>query len=105
MNLDDIHRHAEEPELESIESFVQFRMDEETFTFSHLDLRALALNCKLSGSKVRADLEAYGLSLAERTPEKAVRGFTANNHNRWNGNPCAGGSGHEQITGFAGRRG
>lgn len=105
MDLDAIHAHAEEPELESIETFVQFCMDEEEFTFTHLDLRALALNCKLSGSRVRTELEGYGLTLAERKPPKMVRGFTANNHNRWHGNPCAGGSGHEQINGFAGRNG
>lgn len=105
MNLDEIHEHAEQPELESIETFVQFCMDEEHLTFSHLDLRALALNCQMSGSKVRAELEGYGLTLGERKPPKKVRGFTANNHNRWHGNPCGGGSGWEQINGFAGRAG
>lgn len=105
MNLDEIHAKAEEPELETIETFVQFCMDEDRFVFTHLELRALCLNCKLSGSKVRADLEGYGLTLDERKPPKEVRGFTANNNNRWQGNPCAGGSGHEQINGFAGRNG
>jgi hypothetical protein len=105
MNLDEIHNKSEEPELESVESFVQFCMDEDKFTFTHLELRALCLNCKTSGSKLRAELEAYGLTLAEREPPKTIRGFTANNNTRWAGNPCAGGSGHEQIMGFAGRRG
>lgn len=105
MNLDEIHEKALEPELASIEVFVQFCMDEERFTFTHLELRALCLNCQKSGSKVRADLEGYGLAINERKPAKEVRGFTANNHNRWNGNPCSGGSGQDQINGFAGRVG
>lgn len=105
MNLDEIHEKSAEPELESVETFVQYCMDEDRFTFTHLELRALALNCKLSGSKIRADLEGYGMSLGERVVAKQIRGFTANNNNRWQGNPCAGGSGHDQINGFAGRNG
>lgn len=94
------------PEYESIESFVQYVMDEEQDQFTHEDLGELAYGLQRSRNKVRADLESYGLKLAPRAFEKrGTRGFTANNHNRWDGNPCGGGSGWEQIAGFAGRQG
>lgn len=93
------------PEYESIESFLEFLVDDERNTFTHEDLGELAYGLQMSRSKVRAELESYGLTLAVRPVEKPVRGFTSNSHNRWHGNPCGGGSGHEQITGFAGRNG
>jgi hypothetical protein len=93
------------PEYESIETFVQYVMDDERTTFDHNDLGELACGLQRSRCKVRADLEGFGLTLAPRAFEKRVRGFTANNHNRWDGNPCGGGSGWEQISGFAGRKG
>lgn len=96
------------PEYESIEAFVQYLMDEERTTFDHNDLGELAYGLQKSRCKVRADLEGYGLTLAPRAVEKRVRGFTANPHDRWYGpGACRsyGGSGWEQITGFAGQRG
>jgi hypothetical protein len=92
-------------EFQSIEAFVQECMDDERTTFNHEELGELAFTLQTSRSKVRAELEAYGLTLAARPVMKSVRGFTANNHNRWDGNPCGGGSGWEQISGFAGRNG
>lgn len=108
MDLDQIHDLAENPEYTSVEEFVQFCMDDDRTTFNHLDLRALALNCQASGSKIRAALESYGLSLGDRAPDRKVRGFTANSHDRWYGPGASrthGGSGWEQIQGFAGQKG
>jgi hypothetical protein len=108
MDLDAIHELAADPEYASVDVFVQHCMDDERATFTHMELRALALNCKASGSKIRADLEGYGLKLGERPAARKVRGFTANPHDRWYGpgaSPSHGGSGWEQIQGFAGQRG
>lgn len=99
---------TEAPEFESIETFVQECMDDDRDTFTHEDLGELAYRLQRSRSKVRADLEGYGLKLAERAPEKRVRGFTANPHDRWYGpgsSPTHGGTGYEQINGFAGQEG
>ena len=108
MDLDVITELAREPEYSDLETFVQFCLDDDRDTFSHVELRALALNTKQSGNKLRKELEGFGLSLAAREVEKHARGFTANSHDRWHGpGACQshGGSGWEQIQGFAGRRG
>lgn len=93
------------PEYESVEAFVEFLLDEDRTSFNHADLGELAFQLQRSRSKIRAELEEYGLMLSERPFEKKVRGFTSNNHNRWHGNPCGGGTGWEQINGFAGQAG
>lgn len=96
------------PEHETIEAFVEFCMDDERESFTHEDLGELAYALKRSRSKVRAELESYGLRLEARAPEKQVRGFTSNPHDRWYGpGACRthGGSGWEQIQGFAGQKG
>lgn len=96
------------PEYASIEAFVEYCYEDERETFDHNDLGELAFRLKLSRCTVRKSLESYGLRLATRAPEKRVRGFTSNPHDRWYGPgscPTHGGSGYEQINGFAGRKG
>lgn len=108
MDLDAIHELAAEPEYASLDDFVQFCMDDDRGTFTHVELRALAVNTRKSGSKLRAELESFGLALETREVVKKTRGFTANPHDRWYGPgacPSHGGSGHEQIRGFAGQKG
>lgn len=108
MDLEQIASLAVLPEYKTVEAFVQFCMDDDRETFTHVELRALAMNTQQSGSKIRPMLEGYGLKLAIREPEKHVRGFGTNSHDRWHGpgsSATHGGSGWEQINGFAGRRG
>jgi hypothetical protein len=105
MDLDAIHELAGNPEYASVEDFVLLCIEDERETFSHLELRAIALNMRCSGNKIRTDLEGYGLRLASRATEKPVRGFKANCHDRWVNSGNHGGSGHEQIQGFAGGNG
>lgn len=96
------------PEYESVESFVEFCMEDDRDTFSHEDLGELAFRLRRSRSKLRAELESYGLKLAERAKERHVRGFTTSSHDRWYGpgaSPTHGGTGWEQINGFAGQEG
>jgi hypothetical protein len=93
------------PEHESVETFVEFCMDDERETFDHTDLEAIAFAMRTSRSKVRSALEGYGLRLEERPKERRFRTVNSNPHNRWEGNPCGGGSGWEQVLGFAGRSG
>lgn len=108
MNLNDIHALASQPEYASIDEFVGFCMEDDRETFTHVELRALALNMLTSGSKVRDSLESYGLTLEMRDAIKRTRGFTTNSNDRWYGpgsSKSHGGSGHEQIQGWAGRKG
>jgi len=108
MDLNEISQLAVLPEYKTVELFIQFCEEDDREEFTHVELRALALNTQQSGSKIRPMLEAAGLTLAARLPEKKVRGFGSNSHDRWSGpGSCQshGGSGNDQIQGFAGRRG
>jgi len=75
----------------------------ESFTFAEAD--GLAETLKVTTAKVIRELKSYGLAYEGRPAEKRVRGFTTSSNDRYFGNPCAGGSGWEQVTGFAGRAG
>ncbi len=96
------------PEYESVEAFVEFCIEDERDKYDHEDLTHLSVNLKLSPNKIRKELEEYGLTLKYREKEKDMRGFNTNDHDRWYG-PGAdrshGGSGQDQISGFAGREG
>lgn len=70
------------PEYESIESFVEYKMDDEDNEFDHEDLVALAYRIKSSPGKIRKELEDFGLFLKERPKEKKPRGFQSPNHDR-----------------------
>ena len=94
-----------EPEFESVVTYVEFLMDDNITTFTGAALQKLNANLRIPVYKLREELESYGLTLANRAHEPQIRGFTSPNNNRWAGNPNAGGSGWEQIAGFAGRKG
>lgn len=93
------------PEYESIEAFVEYLLDDERFEYDHEDLQALSASLRLSSHKVRRELDSWGLTLKRRPHEQEVRGFSSWDENRWQGNPCGGGTGYEQIAGFAGKKG
>ena len=96
---------TDHPEYASIEDFVQYLLDEDREGYNHEDLQALSASLRLSRHKVRAELDSWGLHLMIRPHEQQVRGFSSWDENRWEGNPCGGGSGWEQVAGFAGKKG
>lgn len=78
-----------------------------TFTFEEAETLALELGYALATPVIRA-LKALGLGMEERLPVKACRTFHSNSHDRWSGKgscPTHGGSGWQQIAGFAGDEG
>jgi len=92
----------------SVEAFVQYCMDEDTVEFTHVDLAHLSFALRSSPSKIRAELEGYGLRLTVRLPEKKVRGFKTSSHDRWYGpGACKthGGCGIDRFTGRATAKG
>lgn len=97
-----------DPEHESIATFAEFMVDDERTEFTHADIVQLAEAERKSYHVVRVELEGWGFKLAKRPHEKNVRGVSSNDNDRWYG-PGAekmhGGSGHEQIAGFAGQEG
>jgi hypothetical protein len=96
------------PEFESIESFVEYKMEDDQATFTHVELTTLGFHLRRSFHALRVELEGYGLSLERRLHVKSVRGVSSNGNDRYYG-PGAekmhGGSGWEQINGFAGQKG
>lgn len=98
----------EDPEYSSLEDFVQFLLDDERDTYTHEDLAALNFRTRMPINNIRKELEGYGFKLASRAPEKQVRGFTSNSHDRWHGKgslPTHGGAGIDASTGRATVRG
>jgi hypothetical protein len=89
----------------SIEHFAQELIDDDRSSFSFDEAREFASILHRSTGKIIKELKDYGFHYEGRPVAKEVRGFTANPHNRWEGNPCAGGSAWEQIFGFAGKEG
>jgi hypothetical protein len=82
-------------EFKTIEAFVKYLYEEERETFTHVELAALCFNLRQSGQKVREALKEWDLTLGARAKAKTFRGFSDNPHNRYQGNPMAGGSGIE----------
>jgi hypothetical protein len=96
------------PEHASVETFAEYLVDDDLETFDHHDLVLLGESTNKRRQVVRSELESYGFKLVKREPEKTVRGFSSNPHDRWYGpGSCRshGGSGWEQINGFGGQEG
>lgn len=98
-----------QPEQESVEAFVSFLLEDERVSVSFQEAEELAEALGFScPTNVIRELRAYGVTVGERPIARAVRGFHANSHDRWSGlGSCKthGGSGWEQISGFAGQKG
>lgn len=95
-------------EYQSLDNFVEFLEDDERTEFSYLDIQALVQSLRISHREIRLALEARGFKLADRPKERRVRGVRTSSHDRWFGPgsaPTHGGSGWEQICGFAGQEG
>jgi hypothetical protein len=90
------------PEFKSVESFVEFCLDDDRTEFSHEDLTALNYRTHAPVAELRSQIEAYGLSLQARSVSRRTRGFkTSDNAGRWEGF-VGGGSGGDQIFGLIG---
>jgi hypothetical protein len=93
------------PEYQSVESFAQYLLDDERTSFNLGEAHKVAKTVGVSNLTVVRELTEYGFTFLPPSAPKSVRGFTANNNNRWEGNPGAGGGGGDSLTGFAGREG
>lgn len=98
---------AVEPEFESVVAFVSFLLDEDRTAFLPGEAQRVAASEHRSLTKVMAELKSYGLTVALNRHAN-VRGFTTSSHDRFYGpgsEKMHGGSGWEQVTGFAGQSG
>jgi hypothetical protein len=95
--------------MQSIESFGEFLLEEgrTTFTFEEACELAQALGFSLPTPAIRG-LKEYGFAMVERPSERRIRTISSSSHDRWFGPGSSrshGGSGWEQVAGFAGRVG
>lgn len=96
------------PEMESVEAFVEYLLADERNSFTYEEAVELATALGVHEFVTIRSLKDYGLAYEGRQVPKQVRGFHANNHDRWSGpgsSATHGGSGWEQISGFAGQKG
>lgn len=93
------------PEYESFDTFIAFMHEEERTTYTAEELQEMCFVCRLTTKALRAKLSVLGFEVERRRHEKQVRGFTSNPNTRWQDCPSHGGSGGDNIMGFAGRKG
>lgn len=98
----------ESPEYASVEAFGEFLLDEGRTEFSFKEAETLAEGVGHSTTfyVIRA-LKVYGFTMSERAEPKRVRGMKTSSNDRWFGpgsSKSHGGSGGEQISGFAGQK-
>ena len=89
------------PEFESVEAFAECLLDDEETVFDHRQLACLSVRTGQAVWLLRKALEGYGFALKARPVVRETRGFKANPHNRYEGNPMAGGGGGSSIYGMA----
>ena len=95
-------------EYASVTDFAEYLMDDERDSFTAAELHQLCYYLKARWIEVKAALEAYGFVIAGVSKEQQPRMATDNPHDRWFGPGSSnshGGSGWEQIAGFAGQVG
>lgn len=96
------------PEFESVEVFAEFLMDDERTSFTLAEAAQVAQHVRCTNREAIDALCSYGFEYTPPAFGRRVRGFSANDNDRWYGpGACKthGGSGWEQISGFAGQKG
>jgi hypothetical protein len=100
---------APTPELADVESYVSYLLDDDRTSFSYAEACQLADALGVHESAVIGEMKAYGLTyLGRPAAPRRVRGVNTSSNDRWFGpgsSPSHGGSGWEQISGFAGQIG
>ena len=92
----------------AVETFVEEVTGDDRDSVTFAEVEAIASAVGIHVSTVVALVKGYGVAIGERAVHREVRGFTANSHDRWFGKGSCkthGGSGWEQISGFAGQKG
>lgn len=97
-----------EPEYASVESFVEFLLDDDRTSFLPGEAQKVAANTKCGISQIIVELKSFGLSVMTNNVQKETRGITSHSHGT---HPFSGSGstfttpGGSNIMGFAGRTG
>lgn len=95
----------DEDDLSGVDAYVTYCCDNDVTTFLPGHAQAIARATGRTVRSVMDDLKALGLRVETNAPRANVRGYNANDHNRWDGNECAGGGGGDSLIGMSGREG
>jgi hypothetical protein len=92
------------PEYATVETFVQYLMDDERYTFLPGEAQVIAQNTKVSLAVVVKALKDWGFEQKFMEPQKNVRGFSSNPNGTFPfiANPTYTTPGGDNICGFAG---
>lgn len=95
----------DDDDLVSVEAFRDYAERTGAKTFLPGDAQRIARATEMTVRAVMEALRAAGLRVTTNASRANVRGYTAWDHNLFAGNPGSGGTGWEQISGFAGKAG
>jgi len=112
---DEIFELRQQPEYADLESFMQFKLDDEDFEYTTAELQAVARNIDYSKrhikdalptsqviDSVKKELASLGIKFTPRQPQKHFRGSMSSmaGANRYAGNAAGSGFGSEGFTSF-----
>ena len=89
-----------EPEYSTLETFIEYLLQEGETQYSAEQLEKLSRYLKKSSLKVSRELKTYGLSCKPRDNEKIIRGYRSV-ENKWKDCPSSACSGGNAIIGIA----
>jgi hypothetical protein len=92
----------------AVNLFVEELIDDDRSEATFPELEKISREIGIHVGTIVAMVKSYGIAVGARVVPREVRGFTSNSHDRWHGKGSSathGGSGWEQISGFAGHRG
>jgi hypothetical protein len=92
----------------AVETFIDEVTGDDRDSVTFAEVEAIASEVGIHVSTIVALVKGYGVAIGTREVPREVRGFTSNSHDRWHGKGSCkthGGSGWEQISGFAGQKG
>lgn len=101
-------KDSDAPEFETVETFVEFLLDDERTSFTLGEAAKVAARTGTSNRAAIDALVGYGLTYDAPGVARRVRGYTTSSNDRYFGpgsERMHGGSGYEQVTGFAGQEG
>lgn len=89
----------------AVETFIEEVTGDDRDSVTFAEVEAIASAVGIHVSTIVALVKGYGLTIGTREVPREVRGFRSNSHDRWSSCPSHGGSGWQQISGFAGGEG
>lgn len=98
---------SKSPEYSSVESFVEFLMDDDRTSFFPGEAQAVALATRSSMPAVTEELKGYGFTVVTLAVQNVTRGINSNPNGThpFQANPTFTTSGSSNIVGFAGSEG